>query len=508
MKILYGLTHTLEGVPIVREARSVKIGIGLPKGKAVHVWIESEGDWRVLVGKQETAFRTREEAEGFYNEAKTGAPERKYPERLSYFTFTNVSPSGAFEPDFEAIEQHGPKPRELDVVFLKEEPFNASYQMWTAAELKCEGDGMNARRVVTLGGDGRDQRFRDIAAQAMSEGKKHFDIEAGCRMFDCPFAKGEGTKSALCKPHGRLAFQLVRSPRLGSTAYFDTTGFRSVSQIFSSLQTFLEISGRGDVGQGHVAGIPFKMVLRPYRVNFQGQPGTQYAVALEFRAKDALAVKGELIGHADAYQSAGLLPASTSEPIDITSASEIIEEAEIYAAPPEAAVAMASEFFPEQDGDEFSNGEGEETNGVRMPRRKETTAEQPVSIAQAPKEPVANVGPTPVASEGYVEALASRAWKCLPAQRQLVLKKIELFLVAGGTAAEIRDLLVAEFNVESPAQLEAKQIGAAQLAIQRAQPRGQRSVSQPEPQPTKRQMNEAAISAQAPVSRGRAALFE
>src|ERR1041384_4105546 len=52
MKILYGLTHTLEGVPIVREARSVKIGIGLPKGKAVQVWIESEGDWRVLVGNR------------------------------------------------------------------------------------------------------------------------------------------------------------------------------------------------------------------------------------------------------------------------------------------------------------------------------------------------------------------------------------------------------------------------------------------------------------------------
>lgn len=455
MKILYGLTHTLEGVPIVREVRSVKVGIGLPKGRAMHVWIEEDGQWCIQAGERLTKFGSREEAKAFYDGTKASAPERKYPARLAYFTFTNVSADGLFEPDFEAIEHHGPKPREIDIVFLREDPFNASYQMWTAAELKCEGDGRDARRVVTMGTV--EPEYREVAAEAMRNGEKYFEIQSGCRLFNCPYAQGDGNKPPLCKPHGRLTFQLVHSPRLGSTAYFDTTGFRSVSQIFSSLQIFLEMSGRGDPEQGHVAGIPFKMVLRPYKVTFNGRPGTQYGVALEFRAKDALAVKGELIGHAEAYQSSGLLPASSSEPVDINALTlDESEDLEPVTPPPQVATAMAAEFYPEREPDEFNSAE-EQPGAIRMPQRKRAEAQE---CSQ------------PTTAEGadravWLETLRKQSWKALPGQRAITLRAIEELFAKGGSVEDIRQALV-QFDVESPAELEKSQMGPATIAIRRA----------------------------------------
>jgi hypothetical protein len=109
--------------------------------------------------------------------------------------------------------------------------------------------------------------------------------------------------------------------------------------MFSSIETFKGITG------GRVAGIPLKMVLRPYKVTFQGKAATQYGVSLEYRAGTAKALKQTLAeqaldfclaGREPQKQLAGYAPAGQGqpEPIDIPAA------------------AIADEFAPGQDAPE------------------------------------------------------------------------------------------------------------------------------------------------------------
>lgn len=349
-KRMYGVTHSLKGEPIVRESRAIKIGIGLPKGKALHVWIDANEKWCVQVGKETTRMTKMEEARKFFLAAKANAPDRKYPERLSYFTFTKVTSQGVFEPDFEIIAQHGSIPTEIDIVFLRDDPFDCSYQWWTAAEKKCEGDGKNAERILALANG-----FAEgvLVTEAKKKGSKTFPIIDGCWMYGCPYAKPDENKKPRCKPHGRLLFQLAANVRLGGTAYFDTTGFRSINQIFSSLEIFRYMTGRGDPEQGHVAGIPFTMVLRPYKVSHDGIASTQYAASLEYRAEDALSLKQNLIDQGAAYQMAGRL--LHAAPADISELLEVGGEEETQLPPPINAAAITSEFYSESDPEEFAS---------------------------------------------------------------------------------------------------------------------------------------------------------
>src|SRR5579859_173504 len=135
--VLFGLTHTPDGAPIVRESKILKVGIGLPKGRSLHVWMHrtATGDvtWRLTRGfkKDESAakqstleFKTRAEVEAAFTKHLPGAPICNYPRKLSYFTFTRPTmmdlggggQEEIFVPDFEAIECHGATPTEIDVV--------------------------------------------------------------------------------------------------------------------------------------------------------------------------------------------------------------------------------------------------------------------------------------------------------------------------------------------------------------------------------------------------------
>jgi hypothetical protein len=170
---LFGITHTPEGAPIIRERRVLKVGIGLPKGRGLNVWLHNDKKWyfRMAVkrngrtefetcvnpyvpvpqGQQPQQSFTRKEAERFYRENIKKAEMVSYPRKLGYFTFTRpvLQDDGTevFEPDFEAIEAHGPSPTEIDIVFLDDNPFDGAYQMWSTTELRCKGDGVIARRV-------------------------------------------------------------------------------------------------------------------------------------------------------------------------------------------------------------------------------------------------------------------------------------------------------------------------------------------------------------------------
>jgi hypothetical protein len=339
-KMLYGVTHDATGEPRIIEPKTVKVGIGLAKGKAVHAYIDLEGKWVVFSGYGQNIIRerfdTKAKAQMRYRELKKDAPDRKYPEKLPYFTFLHVAANGDFEPDWDAIEAHGPIPTEIDVIFIHEEPFAASYQFWTATERKCEGDGKVALRSLSLAITDAEKA---LAAAAERQGEKQFPVSL-CWLAGCQYSKPSGDRPAQCRPMGRLLFQLLISPRLGGTAVFNTAGYRSISQIFSSIEILKSTT------RGFVTGIPLKMVLSPYRIAHAGKLVTQYAVRLEFRAKSALELKQSLADHAFQYQIAGSEPLKLLEGISIREVVTPIQD------PEEIPAALIAEFEHEPAAEE------------------------------------------------------------------------------------------------------------------------------------------------------------
>lgn len=430
MKPMYGLTHNADGSPRVMEPKTTKVGIGLAKGKALHAYLDQSGKWVVMVGKDPKRFETKLEARSFYRQAKQNAPDRQYPQRLPYFTFSRVSSDGTFEPDWDAIESHGPLPNEIDIVFTRDEPFSASYQMWGSSEKKCDGDGINAMRILSLA---QTENEKALAVQAQRNGEKYFPIENGCYTRGCPYGQPNGDKPAACRPHGHLLFQLLNAPRLGGTAYFDTTGWRSISQLFSCISTFKTVTGQGDVEHGFVAGIPLKMVLRPYRTQHNGKATTQYGVSLEFRAENALDLKRRLVEHGVNFRLADaglrqLAPAPEPQPI-------APEDDDV---PEENAAAIVAEFQSDQpdDADDFSDPETPQE--TPMPRRKSEAA---LAAQEPPPQDPAEQEGTPQFNECWEEPPAPEG---AAAPKPLSAKHVEVYETArkrGATDAVIAEEL-------------------------------------------------------------------
>lgn len=362
---MVGLTHREDGSLIIKSPKLLKVSIGWPKGPALNVWTQRMPDnsvvWKLMLGyksdEAKTAtFKTRAEAEAKFREAYPKAPVCPYPRKIAYFTFTKpsiIDGKEQYVPDFDAIEAHGPTPTEIDVILLSDTPLDGAYQMWSSSELQCKGDGVNALRVVTLA--------TAEEKPLVLPGEKYFPIHEGCWTCGCRYAQ-PGTKNGKetpspCKPGGELSFQLACNLRVGGTAFFHTTGLRSISSIFSSLFQISTLTG------GRLMGIPLKMVLRPFRTNHNGQAATHYAVSLEFRAPDVDTMKKKLLDTVFEYRKlAGVTPALASQEIRLIDAPETdgeedddvpeggVETVTVPVASAMSAEAMAGEFYPEQDG--------------------------------------------------------------------------------------------------------------------------------------------------------------
>lgn len=384
MKVkLYGITHSPSGEPIVRVPRVVKVQIGSAKGPDINVAIGKTGNWLVWCNASDKDNKgphriyegpDKEAAKWWYDRALTKgtmkAPagrkdsagnevkevpipggrvvDRRYPSKLAYFTFGRMKGDGTYEPDWDSIEAHGAYPTELDVVFTDDEGFQAAYQMWTASELKCTGDGLTASRVVSLY---TNEEEHAAAAKAHSEGKRTYTTSK-CKLAGCQYAIAPDEKRpAPCKPHGRLQFQLIKNIRLGGVAQFDTTSIRSVSQLFSCVHQFMSFTGNGDPDRGFLAGIPLKLVLRPFKVAPAGQPaGTAYSVSLEFRAESVEALKSRIVAAGTEFRQVMLANPKESAPAPqhklIESASSIEQASAVEAA------AMVGEFYDVEPGED------------------------------------------------------------------------------------------------------------------------------------------------------------
>lgn len=352
---LYGITHTMAGAPIVRLAKTLKVGIGYPKGRAIHVYIDAAGKWCVELGatkETRTVERlgSKQEAQAFYKQRLKTAPDRKFPAKFGYFTFSRVGIDGSFTPDFDAIEIHGPLPTEVPIVFLDNDPLRQQMEWWTAAELKCSGDGRNALRRCTSAQSPDEKRLADAAKVA---GEQFFELQEKCFAQGCPLAKGE---KPVCKPHTRLSFQLANAPALGTTCTFDSTGFRSASQLFSSLLQIRQITGRGNPEGGPVAGVPLRLKLLPYKTSHNGTPSTQFGVTLHLSATDALDLMRGTLQRADEFHQLSVAPLMIEGVAEDVVEGEVLPESYPSTAQEEEgeplseqaeATAMSGEFYPE-----------------------------------------------------------------------------------------------------------------------------------------------------------------
>ena len=354
---LYGITHDVAtGEPVIKVPRTCKVSIGTPKGKDIHAEFQAghEKPWVLTVGKYDGGKRTGETASRYVNqaEAKKGyrelvktAPERQYPGKLDHFTFRRIGPDGLLEPDWPAIEAHGLRPRILDIIFTDDSPMDALYEMWGAGTLKCKGDGINAERVLEMAATPEEKK---LAEQSKAAGLRRFPIVNGCKCRGCLYAiEKEGTRGRIeppeCKPHARLAFQLIHSINLGGKAEFDTTSYRSISQLFSSMSELLRVTAGGR-GPGFLAGIPLQLVLRPYSGKHNGQPYKAYGVHLEFRAESFVGLRQKLLSYGSEFRAGLEAPQKAIEAADDTLTPG---EIEIDA---EEAAALEAEFYTDGEG--------------------------------------------------------------------------------------------------------------------------------------------------------------
>lgn len=407
IKPVYGLTHELDGTPRIRTPRVIKIQIGNPIGKALHVYMDAAGKWALKIGVETKSnpakvekFKTREECEAAYRMAYQNAPLREYPSKLPYYTFSRVGPNMDLIPDFEVIEKHGPMPTMVPIVFTDDSPFDAAYEWWKAGRLVCRGNGMEAERSVESA-VGLVQI--EAAKAAKAEGQKTFLVTDGCYLNGCPFVgKDERGKDRGCKPKGQLSGQLALAPRLGGKAAIDTTSAKSIVNIFSALQELQRFTGYGDPEKGVLAGIGVMMTLRKWK----HQQGHAYAIGLEFRDTDYGHMRKNLLGQAAEFRRLLGAPSEPSAaPLAIDAGAVVdAENPEDFE---EAALdhATTAEFYPEEhgEGEESEQGEPEpesESESVRLAsaqaqeRLKEklrAAAEKPVVVekpAAAVEKPV------------------------------------------------------------------------------------------------------------------------
>lgn len=384
---LYGITYDASTkLPVVRTPRVLKVGIGIPKGKAVHIFMHN-GDWIIRFGVWEksgdknklvmkTVYRgnqnglsnKRSDVEAWYNAHKEEAAVSNRPQKIPHFTFTRRSiveeggkPIEVFEPDFEAIEAHGDAPRRIPVVLTSDAPLHQELAMWSATELKCHGDGILAERVLSMG-SAKDDNWKE----AKERGDKMF-IYSPCGKA-CQYLGKD------CKPHSTLNIQLAYAMRLGATAYFTTTGIVSAGQLFSSLTEISEAVHRRGVS---ICGIPMDLVLGSFRANFEGKPAVQPCVSLELRAAGQKELNRILADNA-------WVPVKLEDgPRQITG---VTEDATIYDAAPETLAPGIAAEFSEPDFDDSESAEESSPAAAATQAKTEALSDKLKNARETKKE--------------------------------------------------------------------------------------------------------------------------
>jgi hypothetical protein len=256
---IVGVTQDKHGAPIIRQAVTHKLAIGLGPG-----------------------------VEGNTSNA---------PKKLDHIAFLKKNMDGKWVKDSELSDhyrkQSGGNPHSLKIVLFDndlEKVFPSSMKAYKARGCWCKGDGEKAER-------------RDLGKDGKAWGPfKPFD--GPCANGGCPLP---GNKQ--CKPVGTLYFSLVDFLKLGSVCKVQTTSWQSVAQIHGALATLQRMTG------GILMGIPIKLFMQPdrasYMQNGEAKTGSKFVWGLEVAANDLQEMRRQLTDGPRAFHEIRQLAAGT-----------------------------------------------------------------------------------------------------------------------------------------------------------------------------------------------------
>lgn len=180
----------------------------------------------------------------------------KLPMKFDHFEVTSImrGEGGNFLPD-PIMQQLGDKPKELNVMFLYNDPtliFSTRFNAYKGGKCQCSGDGKVA---TTLTGE-----------------------EIVCNPEDPSRTICKKYLNKECKKNGILSCILTDSPRLGGVYKFRTTSGNSINSIMAALLLYHHLTG------GVLAMIPFKLTVSPMQVQPENSNTAQtiYVVNVEF----------------------------------------------------------------------------------------------------------------------------------------------------------------------------------------------------------------------------------
>jgi hypothetical protein len=411
LPVVYGVTHDAEtGELEARVPRATKVAIGKPKDSGLHVYLAPNTDKTKIVAVLEIGRadrlenRTFDPAEVHLLKRDYAAlmndetvVKRKAPVKIPYFTFFKEAGDGSYIHDVDCIVKHGVRPREIEIIITEDGALRAGYEFWAKKGLNCYGDGRDGWRSVNFTPTKADEA---AAEAAKADGRKWFPIAGGCFTMGCQFAKpaknAKGYEVKQCGLHGSLAFQLVNDIRLGAKAEFSTTGGKSVRQLLASLVELSTFTGGGDPERGTVRGIPLVLSVGQFKTNHNNQPGTAYAVRLEFRAESVAAIQRKIRDAAETFGGMMPIAAAPTKEIaapaarQITAAAEtaVVEAVETvidaqYDGEPADDDEVEAGFRNRQFGEDDEEDEGAEAATVETPEAEQFSAEHARLMAEA-----------------------------------------------------------------------------------------------------------------------------
>jgi hypothetical protein len=320
--MIKGVTHDNDGRAIQRLSVSTKVAIGLPPSE-----------------------------------------KQNHPVKLDHFVFLrkkHVAKGVEWELDPDLMKHYGDDCKEFRIVLLDddlENIFPTSFAWWTITERKCWGDGQDATRRT----------------EAQPEGEPWHPCGGEC----------EDLKEGRCKPSGDLRFVLADFPKLGSVCRIHTGSYRSVKQLYSSLQEIQSFTG------GRMAGLTAKLVVRPEKGTYYDERDkkkkstTIWALSLEVDGTDMRKVMANLTENAEVFINARkLLGGHVLEVVE--DESEIGDELPKEFYPPKEKEAPRDVQMPTRASDKFAEPAAEKSAAAAAEPKKDAA---PEIAAEKKKEP-------------------------------------------------------------------------------------------------------------------------
>ena len=253
---------------------------------------------------------------------------RKAPQKLDYFVFLTKQGAELKWGQDKALTEHyqkksGAKPREVAIILMADDPedvFRTQYAWWTSKERHCWS--------------GTKKENGGYVQIATRRTEKNPDGE----QWSPPNPCGPGCpdlEEGDCKPSGDLYFVLADFPALGSVCRLHTSGYRSIGQIYSSLEQLRNTFG------GRLTGLRVMLRVRPEKTIYVSADGkkhstTMYALSLELTAKDMKDLVEKAAENAKLFRETRLLLGGRPPRIEYKDEAEEAKE-------------IAAEFYPQEE---------------------------------------------------------------------------------------------------------------------------------------------------------------